>query len=73
MTLARYHGGGFGIEFFSKVFEEKSFHVAFVGIQMEMDIFFGKCCHTPVVQVRENPEFHDSVQRDKSNWPRCLL
>ena len=25
------------------------------------------------VQIRENPEFHDLIQRDKRTWPRCLL
>ena len=32
-----------------------------------------ECLHPPLVQIRENPEFHDVVQRDKRNWPRCLL
>ena len=27
----------------------------------------------PLVQIRENLEFHHLIQRDKSNWPRCLL
>ena len=27
----------------------------------------------PLVQIRENPKFHDLTQRDKSTWPRCLL
>ena len=26
-----------------------------------------------LVQIRENPEFHDLIQRDKRNWPRCLM
>ena len=34
---------------------------------------FWECSYSPLVQIRENPEFHDLVQRDKSNWPRCLL
>ena len=27
----------------------------------------------PLVQIRENPELHDLIQRDKRTWPRCLL
>ena len=27
----------------------------------------------PLVEIRENPEFHDLVIMDKSHWPRCLL
>ena len=34
---------------------------------------FWECTHTPLVQIRENPEFHDLIQRDKRTWPRCLL
>ena len=34
---------------------------------------FWECSYLPLDQIRENPEFHDLVQRDKSNWPRCLL
>ena len=34
---------------------------------------FWECPHLPLVQIRENPEFHELVQRDKRTWPRCLL
>ena len=34
---------------------------------------FWECSYLPLVQIRENLEFHDLVQRDKSNWPGCLL
>ena len=34
---------------------------------------FWECTYLPLVQICEDPEFHDSVQRDKSNWPGCLL
>ena len=27
----------------------------------------------PLFQIRENPEFHDLIQKDKRTWPRCLL
>ena len=29
--------------------------------------------HSPLVRIRENPEFHDLIQRDKKTWPTCLL
>ena len=34
---------------------------------------FWECSHPPLVQIREKPEFHDLIQRDKRTWPRCLL
>ena len=34
---------------------------------------FGECTFPPLVEVRENPEFHDLVREDKAHWPRCLL
>ena len=32
-----------------------------------------ECLHRPLVQIRENPEFHELIQRDKRTRPRCLL
>ena len=40
---------------------------------MVMVTFFGECPFPPLVEIRENPEFHDLVELDKSSWPRCLL
>ena len=34
---------------------------------------FGDCPFPPLVEIRENPEFHDLMRLDKANWPRCLL
>ena len=34
---------------------------------------FWDCLHPSLVQIRENPQFHDLIQRGKRNWPRCLL
>ena len=34
---------------------------------------FWECSHLLLVQIRENPEFHDLTQRDTRTWPRCLL
>ena len=34
---------------------------------------FWECPHPPLVQICENPEFHDLIQMDKRTWPRCLL
>ena len=33
----------------------------------------GDCPFPPLVEIRENPEFHDLVRMDKTHWPRCLL
>ena len=35
--------------------------------------FFGECTFPPLVEIRENPEFHDIMREDKAHWPRCLL
>ena len=38
-----------------------------------MVIFFGNVTFPPLVEIRENPEFHDLMRLDKTDWPRCLL
>ena len=34
---------------------------------------FWECIFLPLVEIRENPEFHDLMRMDKAHWPRCLL
>ena len=34
---------------------------------------FWDCTFPPLVEIRENPAFHDLMKLDKSRWPRCLL
>ena len=34
---------------------------------------FGECTFPPLVEIRENPEFHDLMRENKAHWPRCLL
>ena len=34
---------------------------------------FWECSYTPLVAIRDSPEFHDIVSMDKAGWPRCLL
>ena len=34
---------------------------------------FWECPFPPLVEIRENPEFHDLMRMDKAHWPRCLL
>ena len=34
---------------------------------------FWECTFPPLVEIRENPEFHDLMREDKSQWPRCFL
>ena len=29
--------------------------------------------YPPLIEIRENPEFHDLMRMDKSQWPTCLL
>ena len=40
---------------------------------MMMVIFFGNVPFPPLVEIRENPEFHGLMSLDKASWPRCLL
>ena len=34
---------------------------------------FWECTFPPLVEIRENLEFHDLMRMDKGHWPRCLL
>ena len=34
---------------------------------------FWECTFPPLVEIRENPEFHDLMRMDKAHWLRCLL
>ena len=34
---------------------------------------FWECTFPPLVEIRENPEFHDLIRMDKGHWPPCLL
>ena len=34
---------------------------------------FGDCTFPPLVEIRENPDFHDLMRMDKGHWPGCLL
>ena len=34
---------------------------------------FWECTFPPLVEIRENPEFHDLMREGKAHWPRCLL
>ena len=34
---------------------------------------FWECTLPPLVEIRENPEFHDLMRMDKAHWPSCLL
>ena len=49
------------------------FLVGSVGHQMVMVTCFWECTFPPLVQIRENPAFHDFMRMDKEHWPGCLL
>ena len=34
---------------------------------------FGNALFPPFVELRNNPEFLPLMNRDRTNWPRCLL
>ena len=48
------------------------FHVGFVVPRGDGHLFW-ECPYPPLVEIRENPEFHDLMRMDKGHWPRCLL
>ena len=48
------------------------FLVDFV-VVMIMMVLFWDCTFPPLVEIRENPEFHELMEMDKSCWHRCLL
>ena len=49
------------------------FHVDSVVLLMVMVVFFGECTFPPLLEIRENREFHDLMRMDRAHWPRCLL
>ena len=61
------------MDFFSVMQGEKSFRAAFCGGFDGDGHPFWECTPLPVVQIRENSDFNDLIQRDKGSLPRCLL
>ena len=59
--------------FFLVGFVARLFHVGFCGAPDGDGHLFWECTFPPLVEIRENPEFHDLMREDKSQWPRCLL
>ena len=45
----------------------------FCGAPVNDGHLFWDCPFAPLVEIRENPEFHDLMRLDKDHWPRCLL
>ena len=35
--------------------------------------FLGNALFPPLVEIHENPEFHDLVRMDKGHWPWCSV
>ena len=46
--------------------------VGFAGRDSDGHLFW-ECTFPPLVEIRENPEFHELMELDKTSWPRCLL
>ena len=53
--------------------EDSLFHVGSVVVLMVMVTFLVERTFPPLVQIRENPEFHDLMRMDKGRWLRLLL
>ena len=60
--------GVFGMVCFLDGFVARLFHVGFV-----QGHIFSECTFSPLVEIRENPQFHVFMRMDKGHWPRCLL
>ena len=48
-------------------------HCRFCGAPDNDCHLFWDCPFPPLVEIRENPGFHDLLRMDKGHWPRCLL
>ena len=49
------------------------FHVGSCGAPDGDGHLFWQCTNPPLVEIRENPEFHDLMKMDKAHLPRFLL
>ena len=45
----------------------------FCGVPDHDGHLFWECTFPPLVEIRENPEFHDLMGMDEAHWPWCLL
>ena len=73
ITVGRRGRRGFGMVCFLGGFVARLFHVGFCGAPDGGGHLFWECTFPPLVEIRENPEFHDLMRMDKGYWPRCLL
>ena len=62
-----------GMVFFLDGFVARLFHVGFAEHLDGDGHLFCECTFPPLVEIRENPEFHNLMRMDKGHWPRCLL
>ena len=65
--------GACGRNFSWVMTREKSFHAVFCDGSDGDGHLFWECLHSPLVQIQENPQFHDLLQRDEKIWPKCLF
>ena len=65
-------GGGWNGFLFGRV-RGRDVPCRFCGAPDNDGHLFWDCTFLPLVEIRENPEFHDLMKLDKSHWPRCLL
>ena len=60
---------GSGIVSFWQGSGVSQFHAGSVVVLMVMVTFFSERTFHPLVEIRENPEFHDLMSMDKEHWP----
>ena len=65
-------GGAWNGFLLSKV-KNHSIPCRFCGAPENDGHLFWECTFPPLVEIRENPEFHDLMRMDKGHWPRCTL
>ena len=39
----------------------------------DVHLFWGECTFPPLVEICENPEFHDLMRMDQGHRPRCVF
>ena len=64
---------GFGMFFLLSRVRGRDVPCRFCGAPDDDGHLFWDCPFPPLVEIRENPEFHDLMRLDKTHWPRCLL
>ena len=73
MLLRAILAGGVWNGFLLSKAKEEDIPCRFCGAADNDGHLFWDCSFHPFVEFRNNPEFLPLINRDRTNWPRCLL